>query len=241
MSEVFFGSFIGTLIYGNGSMKPGRLSKGMKYLVGLFCDTLYLVICDKLVLLITCDDGKLIIDKNITCWEGEHLFYATICLIFLGFYIPLCTLIRPMFGSIEKGGILETRPLISFLAVVKTILLICVIIGNATSFSIIYMTCCLISILIMIYWTVSSGMLNPHYPFRLNFIRSGFYLCGLYGGFLALVVHPDHQQYFLLGGVFVIETIAYCIGGIGTTHVTTEEIAEQGDQTRIEEINNASV
>eukprot|EP00494_Astrolonche_serrata_P000431 UN00435 len=74
----------------------------MKFLIGLFCDTLYLTISDKLVVLLTCKNDKLIIDHNVTCWEDDHLIYATLALICLGFYVPLCTLISPMFNSIDK-------------------------------------------------------------------------------------------------------------------------------------------
>merc|ERR1740129_1695537 len=117
-----------------------------------------------------------------------------------------------MFGSIREGQILETRPLISFLAVVKTILLICVLVGDATLFSWIYLTCCFTSAGFLLFWIIWPGILNPIYPYSLNFIRTGSYVCGLYGCALALAIHPDQQGYALLTGAIVIELVAYGIG-----------------------------
>ncbi len=84
----YFHSFVGTIIYGHGMLK--NVNKFSCKVVSLLSDTLFLIICEKLLLTLSCMDIDgiyyLSIDNNIICWSNTHQFYATINLILIGFY-----------------------------------------------------------------------------------------------------------------------------------------------------------
>jgi hypothetical protein len=99
--QFYFHSFVGTIIYGHGTLK--NVNKLSSKLVGLLSDTLFLVICEKLILVLCCDHqtNTLLIESSVECWTGKHQFYATINLILFGYYVPICSMIAPMFAEPE--------------------------------------------------------------------------------------------------------------------------------------------
>src|SRR5688572_3569708 len=81
----------------------------MVKLVSLICDTLFIIIIEKLILTLVCikNDQKilvLLIDNNIQCWNNEnyHQIISTINLILLGYFIPMSTMIAPMFDELKE-------------------------------------------------------------------------------------------------------------------------------------------
>ena len=101
--EFYFHSFVGTIIYGHGTLK--QLSKLSCKVVSLLSDTLFLVVAEKLILTLCChrraDVDVLVLDMDdrVVCWQGEHQFYATLNLILIGYYIPMSVMIAPMFAE----------------------------------------------------------------------------------------------------------------------------------------------
>ena len=101
--QFYFHSFVGTIIYGHGTLK--NLSKFSCKIVSLLSDTLFLVVAEKLILVLCCtasdDSGAahLSMDDSVVCWEGEHQLYATLNLILIGYYIPMSVMIAPMFAE----------------------------------------------------------------------------------------------------------------------------------------------
>eukprot|EP01083_Nonionella_stella_P143560 446453_1 len=96
--EIYFHSFLGTIIYGHGRLK--NVNKWNSKIVSLLADALFLGICQKIVLILSCDEEqRLRIDLSRECWVDEHKLYSTISLILLGYYIPICTMIAPMFAE----------------------------------------------------------------------------------------------------------------------------------------------
>eukprot|EP01083_Nonionella_stella_P293958 999530_1 len=100
----YFHSFIGTIVYGHGTLK--NVNPFAAKIISLLSDTLFLGICEKLILLLLCSKSKadgvyyMTLDPDIQCWSGKHQFYATLSLILIGYYIPMCTMIAPMFDDV---------------------------------------------------------------------------------------------------------------------------------------------
>eukprot|EP00494_Astrolonche_serrata_P034571 UN34840 len=122
--KILFNGFYGAMIYGHGNVQ--HINPLFNNLFMLFCDYFFIIICDKLMLLLACDDDqRLIYAQEITCWEDNHQFIAVISLILLGYYIPLSTLIAPMFSlDAETTEIVEIKPYKSFLILSKAFLLL---------------------------------------------------------------------------------------------------------------------
>eukprot|EP01083_Nonionella_stella_P044385 119504_1 len=100
----YFHSFIGTIVYGHGTLK--NVNPFAAKIISLLSDTLFLGICEKLILLLLCTKSKaddmyyMTLDPDIQCWSGKHQLYATLSLILIGYYIPMCTMIAPMFDDV---------------------------------------------------------------------------------------------------------------------------------------------
>eukprot|EP01083_Nonionella_stella_P151199 482829_1 len=103
-SEYYFHSFVGTIIYGHGRLQ--NVHKLSAKVVSLISDAAFLGICEKLILILVCDPGDdassslLILDGETVCWESKHQHYAAVSLILIGYYIPLSTMIAPMFDEV---------------------------------------------------------------------------------------------------------------------------------------------
>ncbi len=102
-NELFFHSFVGSIIYGHGELKG--VTPAINLVVGVLSDTLFMVVCEKLLLLVTCTEptdavggvSYLQINPSIECWtSSEHQLLAVLCLIGFGFYLPLSAMIAPM-------------------------------------------------------------------------------------------------------------------------------------------------
>ncbi len=111
-NELFFHSFVGSIIYGHGELNG--VTKLISKIVGLLSDTLFMVICSKLLLVLTClpypdDPSKQYLQMKIsgspvTCWEGEHRLLACLSLIAFGFYLPLSAMIAPMLMEADEDA-----------------------------------------------------------------------------------------------------------------------------------------
>ena len=102
--EYYFHSFVGTIIYGHGRLE--NVSKFSAKIVSIISDVAFLGICEKLILILVCNPSEnqqsfLVLDGEETvCWKGKHQHYAAICLVLIGYYIPLSTMIAPMFDEV---------------------------------------------------------------------------------------------------------------------------------------------
>lgn len=148
-NDAFFYSFVGSIIYGHGEVK--NISSKVAAIVTILADTLFLVVCSKLLLLVTCvertvggvDRLVLLVSEDVTCWSGEHNFIATGALISFGIYLPLATMIAPMLVESDtpppppgptqqppskvwerKKDISYIKPFLSAIAVGKCIMLV---------------------------------------------------------------------------------------------------------------------
>ncbi len=101
--DFYFHSFVGTIIYGHGKLKT--VNSKISMVIRLLCDSLFLAVCDKLIMTLSCDSqGFLRIQPSIECWkkEGGHLFYGTISLILCAFYIPFSVMVAPIFVEFNE-------------------------------------------------------------------------------------------------------------------------------------------
>eukprot|EP01083_Nonionella_stella_P136672 416004_1 len=113
--EFYFHSFVGTIIYGHGTLK--NLSAFSCKIVSLLSDTMFLIICEKLIILISCTSPSdselhvsyLRVSDDVMCWEGKHQLYATINLILIGYYIPISVMIAPMFAETQQDNKTQTN------------------------------------------------------------------------------------------------------------------------------------
>lgn len=101
-NEVLFFSFVGATIYGHGEVRG--LHWLSKLLASFLADTLFIIVCGKLLLVLSCSypDGMaptLLVDSRVQCWTGDHSYYACASLIALGYYVPFSAMLGPMFRS----------------------------------------------------------------------------------------------------------------------------------------------
>lgn len=99
-NEVLFFSFVGATIYGHGEVRG--LHWLSKILASLLADTLFIIVCGKLLLVLSCSypsgmEPTLLVDSRVQCWTGDHSYYACAALIALGYYVPFCAMLGPMF------------------------------------------------------------------------------------------------------------------------------------------------
>lgn len=102
-ADYFFFSFVGAIVYGHGELR--NVSKCTSRVVSVLADSLFLIVCGKLVLVLTCTAGNdltppvMMIDGTMECWTGAHQKLACLSLVCISFYVPLCALIGPMLAS----------------------------------------------------------------------------------------------------------------------------------------------
>lgn len=99
-AEIFFHSFIGSIVYGHGEVR--HVSSFVSNMVALLADTLFLIVAGKLMAVFTCtvpsanEPARLLIDQRVICWEGDHQLLACLSLIAFAYYLPLASMISPM-------------------------------------------------------------------------------------------------------------------------------------------------
>lgn len=101
--ELYFHSFVGIIIYGHGTLE--NVSIISCKIVSLLSDTLFLIICEKIILVLCCSynvDSKTshwTVDQEVVCWEGNHKLHATLSLVLIGYYVPISVMIAPMWDE----------------------------------------------------------------------------------------------------------------------------------------------
>jgi len=103
-NDVLFYSFVGSIIYGHGEMR--NVSARLAALVTILAETLFLVVCAKLLLVLTCvtpsvaipnfTGSVLLLNESVVCWEGDHRALGCCAMIAFGFYLPLAAMIAPL-------------------------------------------------------------------------------------------------------------------------------------------------
>eukprot|EP01083_Nonionella_stella_P219768 786866_1 len=99
-TEFYFHSFIGSIVYGHGELR--HMNKWIAKIISFISDSIFLIICQKLILILSCDRHSIwIIDGQTVCWTGKHQIYACVSLILIGYYVPFCAMIAPIL-SVES-------------------------------------------------------------------------------------------------------------------------------------------
>lgn len=107
-NEVFFHSFIGSIVYGHGEVR--HVSSLVSNMVALLADTLFLIVAGKLMAVFTCtvpsanEPARLLIDQRVICWEGDHQLLACLALIAFAYYLPLASMISPMLVESDNAA-----------------------------------------------------------------------------------------------------------------------------------------
>jgi len=109
-NEIFFHSFIGSIVYGHGEVR--HVSSLVSNLVALLADTLFLVVCGKLLAVLTCHaadpsrglPARLLLDERVVCWQGAHQWQSCVALIAFAYYLPLSSMIGPMLVEADDGS-----------------------------------------------------------------------------------------------------------------------------------------
>ena len=221
--NAYFYSFIGCVIYGHGSLK--NVSKITSVVISILSNSLFLPVTQKLILILSCnDDNKLIIDTNVTCWTDKHQLYALISLILIGYYVPLSSMISPIFDEIitkETNNkcisfvdtIIFLKPFLSLIVVFKFIMLICssLIVNKnlIVYFIIIQAIIMLIFCLIILKWSMnnikSNGLLNcePCFPFSISILKCIGFLSGFFGCIIELIKYYHPSNTFINNNHFI--------------------------------------
>ncbi|ETO35795.1 hypothetical protein RFI_01266 [Reticulomyxa filosa] len=176
----------------------------------LLCDTLFLVICDKLVMIMCCtNDGQWRMDTQVTCWKGEHLIIATLALIGLSYYIPFCVMVSPMFvelGTPLSGSCKDYLSLTSTIEFIKPYLSLvtwakcCMLVsaqlisaGNPVGTVVSQFVTCLVLFLLTAIWSWTNLNLSqyhkvsiPVFPYGISVLKSLGFLAGVIGSVIEL-------------------------------------------------------
>ena len=108
--------FLSCSSYGHGVLKD--VSQRMVSIVTVLSSTLFLVVCGKLVLVLSCKESEdnsagpfvLMLDERVMCWQGMHPHAAAAALIAFGFYVPLCAVVAPLLREPEVSRLLSVLP-----------------------------------------------------------------------------------------------------------------------------------
>jgi len=105
-NETMFFSFVGAVIYGHGEVRG--VSTAVRALAALLADTLFMVVCSKLLLVLSCDysgpEPVLLIDSSVVCWRGRHSYCAAAALVSLSYYAPFCAMASPMLSQSNQSS-----------------------------------------------------------------------------------------------------------------------------------------
>ncbi|GAB5354404.1 hypothetical protein AAMO2058_000116100 [Amorphochlora amoebiformis] len=223
--RVWFYSVGGAVVYGHGDVRNG--GGWLSTAALLLSDSLFLVVIGKQLLLLACVEstitGKLtlLIDQEITCWEGDHLFYAALALTSFGIYVPLSSMVSPMLREpdpIEQEDltgeygqkpssdkdIFVTKPFLSVLTLIKTMLVMAsVFFGSNGPVSAICSTvvCGLILTSITLYWATQPSLRfgslvlgEPSTPPIYNVTRVVGFIGCIWGGIVAAIVLRNPKE-----------------------------------------------
>lgn len=101
-------SIIGLLIYMNFAQRDGQktylesIVNFLRYQIVLLYWVFYLPFYESFISILYCTDGVHYIDKTLTCYQGIHIFYLIVCIIFLVLLFAI--------GLIIAGLYNETQP-----------------------------------------------------------------------------------------------------------------------------------
>ncbi|ETO04236.1 hypothetical protein RFI_33164, partial [Reticulomyxa filosa] len=209
----YFHSFVGTIIYGHGYLKSVNSSISM--IMRILCDTFFLSVCDKLIMLLCCtDDGYLRIDESIVCWKDRHLKIGTCALILLAYYIPFSVMVAPMLVENENDNNNSTdgvayysltstiefiKPYLSVVTLSKSFMLISTqlisqgkIVGTVVS----QLIACVSLFAITMLWSWNnlnvekySSVNKPSFPYGVNIIKAIAFLAGAVGCVIELLFY----------------------------------------------------
>ncbi|ETO10181.1 hypothetical protein RFI_27195 [Reticulomyxa filosa] len=193
--------------------------KAMKIL----CDILFLVICDKLIMLVCCSsDGKWRVDMDVTCWQGEHKYIASMALIALSYYIPFSIMIAPMFAEFSpplKGNCRDYLSLTSTVELIKpylsavTLAKSCLLVGaqlisqgEPLGVLLTQLIMCLIlffSTAIWSWYSLSSShfqnAISPAFPYSISILKSITFAAGIVGSVIELLFVHQLLPYSIFG------------------------------------------
>ena len=210
--KFYFHSFVGTIIYGHGRLE--NVSSITAKIVSFLSDAAFLAICEKLMTILVCsNESKLLLDGESTvCWTGKHRHYAAITLVLIGYYIPLSTMIAPMFDELPSQKTKENeqksnfkkfismdnsvqfvKPFISAITVTKCWMLITstfVFKGGAIGTIVSQSIACFILFIFSLRWSFRSlnacGLTQnePGFPFGISLLRAFGFFAALIGCFV---------------------------------------------------------
>jgi len=214
-NKYFFHSFVGSIVYGHGELEG--VSPKISLIAGLLSDTLFMVVCGKLLLVVTCigngfGETVLMINSEVVCWEGEHQLIAALSLIAFGFYLPLSAMIAPMLVETKvelgkdgkpKKDVNFVKPFLSMVVVSKCVLLVAgtffgkndpvtTVISSGFVFVVLF--------ILSAYWATQPsvlqdkyGMGEPCWPPFINVWRSLIFAGGALGCLTAIIAQesPD--------------------------------------------------
>jgi hypothetical protein len=142
-NELWFFSFCGSIIYGHGELRG--VPKAAAALAALLSDTLFLVVCSKVLLVLTCTGAPpvLLVNEGVACWAGPHRALAVLAMTSFAVYLPLSAMIAPMLveseeppapdgsqarlvgeGGAPKKDVAFVKPFLSIIVVAKCVLLV---------------------------------------------------------------------------------------------------------------------
>eukprot|EP01083_Nonionella_stella_P014292 40175_1 len=206
----YFHSFVGSIIYGHARLQ--NVSQFTAKIVSFISDAAFLGICEKLIVILVCNSTQngsyLIVDNEETiCWTGKHQHYAAICLVLIGYYIPLSAMISPMFdedGQRDKkeswmsmaNSVYFVKPFIAAVTCTKCFMLIsATFMLKGAAIGTIACNCivCLILFVFTLKWSFVNlnqfGLTQnePGFPFGASLIRALGFFAAIVGSVVELL------------------------------------------------------
>jgi len=123
--DYFFYSFIGSIVYKHGQMR--YVSTFKKNLLSLLTDGIFMVVCARLLSILSCDDSlHLSNDPSVTCWIGFHSTKAFVSFVAFSYYVPISAMLAPVIveSDLYYRDIHFDKPYLMMNILMKTFLLI---------------------------------------------------------------------------------------------------------------------
>eukprot|EP00004_Rigifila_ramosa_P010336 TRINITY_DN2216_c0_g1_i5.p1 TRINITY_DN2216_c0_g1~~TRINITY_DN2216_c0_g1_i5.p1 ORF type:complete len:934 (+),score=262.36 TRINITY_DN2216_c0_g1_i5:77-2878(+) len=227
-SEFYFSSFLGAIVYGHG--KLGYVKNKVCSVVELLSDTLFLVICNKLILGASCTSSG-------TCFESEtQRLQQVLSLVTFSFYVPLSVMVSPLFldANSEKDVRFQKTYLMAVNTAKCAMLLFAVILAqwklsNALSTLLI----AFLLFVVTLAWilvrlpsqTVKEALIAPQKPCTIAWIniwRCVSFVAALWSAFCALIfVHTSVASHQAVSVVFLVGLVVLGAAGVVWTYAYT--------------------
>jgi len=103
---IYLATMIGLLIFMNFALKnrtyyAGNMVNLLRYMILLLYWVFYMPFFESFISIFNCSNGTLYIDPTVQCFQGIHIFYVALCIIFLVILFSIGCIVAMLFNETQ--------------------------------------------------------------------------------------------------------------------------------------------